>query len=545
MIETDFNWTEPLNLLLIFAMLALLALQCGLLVIRHRHSSRMAIRLVLNGFLWLVVLAWILDPCFKSAREAEKGLLVGGNVPRNVFDRLRDSLPDARVLSPEDVRNAQVDTLVIAGQAFDEAVFAAIRQSRIGPGPQWLPYFAPDEFHGLWWHGLLEKGGLQRVEGSIESSRKQPLLIRYADQTLDSIMLNPGNNRFRLAFPAFGEGRTTITLHLNDRVVDTLRFFVQPERKLAFRFLLDHPDFETRTLATWLGKQGHSVQYDATLSRNIRSSLNINRVTEPDIIITNTSNARNAVVRKVVNEGKSVIFIQSGDPVAGLHAINNALGTRFQAVKISNEAVVPVSIGLTAMPFRFEPGHFMQHVPHYPVAVGKTTGKVAASLLNETFPLQLSGDSITYGKVWNEILAYVRPAPVNAVRWDAPVFKNVPVTIHLNNFGIVPPFLAVGRDTVFTMVSALNDRSASASLLPVQEGWVALGDSLSAEMYVQDYSPLRYASRLRHFMRSSPENTLKKSENAVTGASRKLPGWVWFGALVLCLAAVWIEPKLR
>lgn len=27
-------------------------------------------------------------------------------------------------------------------------------------------------------------------------------------------------------------------------------------------------------------------------------------------------------------------------------------------------------------------------------------------------------------------------------------------------------------------------------------------------------------------------------------STRKLPGWAWFTWLMLCLAALWIEPKL-
>ena len=79
--------------------------------------------------------------------------------------------------------------------------------------------------------------------------------MRYAGRTLDSVALNVGDNNFRLTFPAFSEGRTVTTLDLGGQTIDTLRFFTQPARKLNIRFLLDNPDFETRNLATWLGKQ--------------------------------------------------------------------------------------------------------------------------------------------------------------------------------------------------------------------------------------------------------------------------------------------------
>lgn len=554
MIHTDFNWTDPLNILLLAAALALLVLQCGLLYTRHRHSGgrhsggrhsgRLGIRLVLNVLLWLSMIAWILDPYFRSGASSKTGLLIAGNVPSEVAGHIRDSLAGAQLIRPDEIANRAVDTLVIAGQEFGEKVFASIRQLKNVPALHWKPYFAPGTLRDLHWKGVLRKGEMQRIEGSIQLSNKKTLQVRYADQPLDSVVLNAGDNHFRLAFPAFSEGRTTVTLDLEGQTIDTIRFFTQPEHKLTVRFLLDNPDFETGNLATWLGKQGHAVLYDAALSKNIRSRLNINRAAEPDLIITSASNATDVAVRKAVNAGKSVLFLQLGDPAIELRAINHALGTRFQPVKISNEESVPVSAALTAQPFRIEPSSFQTQASHYPVVTEKTNGKIAVSLLNETFPLQLSGDSIVYGKVWNEILAYTRPAQASVTRWDAPVVENVPVTLHLNNFQPVPQSLTLGRDTISTVISALNERSATATFLPVQDGWLALHDSLQTELYVQDYSPLRYASRMQHFIHSTQKTDATAGPKDDAGATRKLPGWAWFTWLMLCLAALWIEPKL-
>lgn len=544
MIHTDFNWTEPVDLTLLLAAAALLAVQCGLLYTRHRHSGRMGIRLILNVILWLSAVAWILDPYFKSSSRSKIGLLIAENVPSEVVGDIRDRLAGAEVIRQDAIGTGLVDTLAIVGQEFPNTVFASVRQLKNVPDLHWEPYFAREELSDLHWKGILRKGGMQRIVGSIQATGKKTLHVRYAGQTLDSVMLNVGTNNFRLAFPAFSEGRTTTTLDLNGQTIDTVRFFTLPGQKLTIRFLLDAPDFETRNLATWLGKQGHAALYEATLSTDIRSKLNINRAAEPDLIITTAANAADAVIRKAVNAGKSVLFLQLGEPAAELRAINAALGTRFQAAKISNEESVPVSTSLTAQPFRFEPQRFQTRASHYPVMTEKTTGIIAVSLLNETFPMQLSGDSTAYGKVWSEILAYARPAQASVIECDAPVFQNVPVTMHLNNFQPIPPFLTVGQDTVPTITSAVNDRSATVAFLPVQNGWVSLHDSLNTELYVQDYSSLRYASRMQHFIQSTQKLKVAAGGRDDSFATKKLPGWAWFTWLMLCLAALWIEPKL-
>ena len=100
MIHTNFDWSEPLNLLLLLAALALLVLQCGLLATWHRQSGgrqpggrqsggrqtgRLGIRLGLNVLLWLTVIAWILDPYFRSGNTSKTGLLIAADVPlRNI-----------------------------------------------------------------------------------------------------------------------------------------------------------------------------------------------------------------------------------------------------------------------------------------------------------------------------------------------------------------------------------------------------------------------------------------------------------------------------
>ncbi|MGV3602247.1 MAG: hypothetical protein ACO1N1_13630 [Dyadobacter fermentans] len=543
MIQTDFNWNAPLNLAIVLALLALLILQCVVLYTRHRNSGRLGVRLGLNALLWASVVAWVLDPYWPVAGKSAVGLLIAGNVPQEVAERLHDSLPAARVVSADEIEQADLDTLVIAGQDFTQGIFADIRQSRGMAAVQWLPYFKSGEASDLHWKGVVKRGGLQCVTGGIQSAEKQVLQIKYAGQTLDSVLLNPGDNRFTLSFAAFSEGRTTTTLHLDGRTIDTVRFFAQPDKPLTVRFLVDNPDFETRNLATWLGKQGHAVLYDAKLSKDIRSLLKINNTGSPDLIVTTPSNAAHAVVRKAVKDGKSVLFVQLSDPLAELRAINQAQGTGFEVTKISNEEAVPVSGILTAQPFRFTPQSYQVKAPHYPLVIEKTTGTIAASLLNETFPLQLSGDSIAYGKVWSEILAYVRPAPASVLEWDAPAFKNVPVTIHLNNFQPMPRFVRIGADTVFTTTSALNNRSAAATFQPTESGWLSLHDSLGTELFVTSHSPLRSAALMQQFIHSiQPKNgeTVASNERSVA----KLPGWGWLAWLVLVLALVWIEPKI-
>nr|WP_295923303.1 hypothetical protein [uncultured Dyadobacter sp.] len=542
--RSDFNWTEPFNLLLVALVIVLLVVQCGLLYARHRYSGRFGLRLALNVLLGLSIMAWIVDPYLITMRSGGTGLLLAADVPASMARHLKDSLSEATVLSAGEIEATGLDTLVMLGNAFDQNVFAAIRQTTPVPYLQWIPYFEQDQVQALNWKGTLRKGELQRIDGEIGSSRKQMLEVRYGDQILDSTELGTGVNRFRLAFPAFSEGRTAVTLHLNGRVIDTLRFFTRPEEKLTIRFLLESPDFETRNLATWLGRNGHSVLYSVELSRNVESSLNINRAKDPDLIVTTPAKAGNAIIKKAVSDGKSVLFLGLSEPGHELRNVNQALGTGFLARKISNEESVPLSPGLNALPFRFQVQNFQLKASHFPVLVEKTTGKIAVSLLNETFPLQLSGDSIAYGKVWNEILAWTRPASGPVIAWDAPVFKDLPVALHWNNFNGLPASVQIGSDTIGMTVSALNDRSATAYFRPRASGWLPVRDSLHTEVFAEDKSSVMQAAQMQDFVRSSNRSNNANSADGQKTRSQRMPSWGWFALLMVCLTALWIEPKL-
>lgn len=540
---SDFEWTHPLNVVLLALMLVLLIVQCVWLFAKHRHSGRFVLRLTLNLLLWVSLLAWIVDPAISMGRRFTKGLLIADNVPSEVVRHLKDSLKNSEVITRDLLSNADVDTLVIAGQQFDPGLFAALRQHVNPPHLQWEPYFEKDHMQQLRWKGSVRKGEMQRVEGMIDVSGKRMLSVRFGNEVLDSVLLSPGVNHFRLAFPAFSEGRTAVTLHTNSGSTDTLRYFSLPAEKLTIRFLLGNPDFETRNLAAWLGKQGHSVLYDAVLSKNISSQLNINQAKDPDLIVTNPQNAAHAAVRQAIAQGRGVLFLGLTDVPGDVKRINDALRTRFQPIRISNEESVPVSPSLSALPFRWNVQGFHSHALHYPVQSERTSGKVTVSLLNETFPMQLSGDSLGYAKVWHETLAWARPTSAPVVAWDAPVWSDVPVRLQGNNVKSWDSRVQIGRDTVFTEQSPLNAQSVSAIFLPRESGWLSLHDSLGTALFVEDNTMLSEAARMRHFIQTSRYAETSRASTRVP-ARRKVPSWGWFVCVMVLMSALWIERKL-
>ena len=406
------NLSDPFTIAITFALLALLVVQGWFILQNHTLTpGRRTVRIALNGLLWLLVVGYVLHLSWPIDRPATHVLLVGEDVPTAYARTVQDSLRLRDRFTAPTLKTAY-DTVSLVGQDFPTETLAQLSQSVV----RWVPYDQPDQVQALRWKGIVRQGEMQHITGQLQSSDRQLLRIQYGNKTLDSLMLTQGRNTFDLHFPAFGRGHTQTELVLGSKTLDTVRFFGRPTTPLHIRFLLDSPDFESKILAEWLGKQGHSVQLSTTLSTNVRSSIGINSspkraAQKPDVVITDPANATNALVRKAIADGKAVLFINLSNPSADAEAINRSLGTRWQVRKFANQETVPVGANLTAHPYRFSPAPNQFAVVGYPVAVQQVAGRVGLSLLNETYPLSLSGDSTTYSQIW-----YADHGPVAASR---------------------------------------------------------------------------------------------------------------------------------
>ena len=555
MIQFSFDWGNVLNQIILALAVLLLPVQLWLLVFRNKpgFSGRLALRLGLNLLLWLMVLAFILQPYTRREQASGVGLLFGKEVPAEFREMLTDSLQKAETLDlseAQDVENLSViDTLLIAGQDFEPDVLQTLSFLEHRPVLKWTPFYGKNQLKDLSWKGILRKGEMQVLRGEINSGKDQILSLRYGDQVLDSVQLNKGSKSFKFSFPVFTEGRTATTLKLGTTTLDTVRFFARPGEPLTFQFIQDNPDFESRNLATWLGKNGHSVLYTTTLSKDVQSKQTINKAEEPDVVITDPGNASHGIVKKAQAAGKSILFINLTNPVAEISRINTALGTKLAVRKTSSEETVTILPGLSALPYQFVESNHYTGLEKYPVAVERVKGSVAVSMLSETFPLMLAGDSVTYQNVWSNIVAAVHPASKNNLDVNAPVYENVQNVLKLNNFSKKPETILMGNDTIFLNYSAMNGASSDGGFRARQTGWLILSDSLKSEIYVEKLSGGQSLAKLKDFVRSYAfaQNQLQyaKTDTVLSqGVKKKLPDWAWLVLLVFCFTAVWVESKL-
>ena len=546
--DYHFNASDPVHWLTVILLTAFPVIVFGIL---WRNKTlpphRKWLRGGLNALLWLVLLGYLLQPTWPKMSASARALLVSAEVPSAVARRWQDSLRlDERFGASEFLKQklaAHFDSVTLLGQDFPSDVLAQLTSGTV----EWQPYFSENQMQNLNWQGTLRLGELQRVSGVVRSTQKQWVKIKFAGETLDSTQIVQGQNSFSLSFPAFTEGRTSTVLLVGDAFVDTVRFFVRPRPVLSYQFMLDSPDFESRTLAEWLGRRANAVTVTTTVSKGIQHSTTINggvKGTLPDVVITDPSNAAGSVVKKALAAGKSVLFLGLTQPEANMATLNRALGTRFSVKRTTSESMVTLAPNLTALPYDFNESLSQLKVPNSPVAVWNKAGKVGVSLLNETFPLKLSGDSIAYAKIWNTVLAQVQPPSGTTWSAEAPLFKGLTGHLSLNKDSAVPARLNIGRDTLVLQLSPLNAQTAQTDYLFGQSGWVGVGDS--SEFYVEDStSHLFPTRRINDYIRAlRAAQVSARTSTSKPQRQDKVNDWVWLALFVLSCTALWLEPKL-
>ena len=541
-----------LDWLIYGALAVLLAVQVGLIWCKKNvPKSRFWLRMGLNVLLWMVLVGWVKNPQWTVSSNTNRVLVWEEKLPQAVIQKNKDSLQITEIFAQKDFakRLAQdpnfskhLGDVYLLGQSFDGELVSQLTQNKW----KWLPFFAKDSLQTIKWKGILRKNEFQEITGALELSEAAVLKITYGQQVLDSVALEKGFQKFRLRFPAFAVGRTHTQLLLNNQFLKNVAFYTRKPSPLSVYFVLQSPDFESKTLAEWLGKNGSRVEVLTTVAKNTQSTIAINNVANqktfvPDIVITDPSNASHSLVKKNVSEGRSVLFYNFIQPESELKGINQALGTQWSVRKISNAELLPLEKGMTALPFELVKRMNQKKVEGFPIVVQKSVGRVGVSLLNETFPLKLSGDTLAYEKIWAGVFQQLAPALKGNIAVEAPIWEDTKTSFVLNQWN--QPSISLANDTAQFNPSNVNPQTATLSYVFRSTGWQPFQDSL--EIYVEtENEGLGKAKQLTELLEAHKVSNLASHKTTHQDLTAQWPDWVWAALIVLCLSMLWIEPKI-
>ncbi len=529
--------------LLRWTLLGLLLLIWIVIILKLRRTDslspvRRKVKTGLNTLLFLMLGLFLFQPVMPGRKAGEILLVHDAAVPDGVTDSVMTARKIKYGISYKEFRKKHREytghRFLFLGQEAEPGLLSHLAGKEV----QWVPYFAPETLQEIRWHGILRRGERQTVSGKISLSRPGTLKLAYGSEMLDSLLLEKGFNAFQLSFPVFTEGRNIFSLRLDNRPLQDIAFYARPARPLTITLLQDYPDFESRTLAEWLGAQGHQVEIYTPVAQEILYESRVNKTPDKrgaDLVIATPSRAGDARVKKAVAENRSVLFYGLQDVTDALTRINRATGAAFSARRISLQESLPFKNELTMLPFQLNGRPNQRQAGSLPVSFQKNGARVAVSLMNETFPARLSGDTLAYGEIWGDILAALDMSDSVKISVEAPVFKDIPAKIILQTREST---LSPDKDTLYLDSSPVNPARKSGQYTFSETGWKSL--HASGEVYVED-TPAASAARLKNWLKENA--ALLKSETS--SPARPVSAGIWFWAIFLCLAALWAEAKFR
>ena len=530
------------NSILIFLLAILIVLQFYWVFYKSPMKNRIP-KIILNLILWLSIVILIFPPEWQI-KESNKHIgVISENLPQLFLDKIKDSLKiDALVSKKEFAQTLEVaqnenEKITLIGNNFSKEFLSNL----LGKNLSYEPYLEPNSPIDLHWKAILRQNENQEILGKIELKEDQILKVKFGNTTLDSIKLPKGKSKFKLSFPSFSVGETAVELFLNERPILDINYFSRKSKPRKVLMLLENPDFESKTLADWLAKNGNSVEVVTELTKNTIQKIDLNidlTAKDFDILICSPKYAGNAITKTAISKNKGLFFINFSDPNPQIQKINKTLGTAFTTKKISNEPEIKLMNEISSLPYMIGKNMSQKQLFSLPIAINQN--HIGISLLNETYPLALSGDSINYRKIWGGILKTLIPIEEENLTLNAPVFIDQKIDFNINNF--VKPIhnITISGDTISLSNAPLNMYTKNGSYVFRKNGWQPILDSLA--IYVEEKpNSIQYVNQILDFIKQNKIRLQTVNQNK----TYRLPHWFIFGLIITILALLWIEPKIN
>ena len=500
-------------------------------------TNRKLIRISLNGVLSLLLIGLIFQPLWEVTKSTEPTLVFPKEMEKKRIQFWKDSLGIEKA-ETIDLLKPESNPVYLVGTDYSQEQLYQISDRQV----KWIPEVTFEEFQFLEWKGILRQGEIQKIRGEIQVEKVTEISIQLGEEILDKITLGPGNNDFELDFIAKVEGRNQLSLNLNQVQKEEIRFFTKATQPKKYSLNFNFPDLETRFLSQYLRNQGELVNEQIQVSRNTRIQTPGIWQDTLEVLITEPSLVSGRVVKEAIAAGSQVIFIQSNEPEKSVPAINQALKTDFSIFQSGMGESRVLENGGEALPFRFKTGFGKNLLLEESVAIQQVgNSQIGLSLLGPTFPIALAGDSLLYGRIWDEILGAMYPAEEKNLELYAPVFTGFPSEFQLNQKNDRASSILLGSDTLFLSPSLINPQTSRGEFVTKETGWISLRDSLEVFVYPQDEMENVFQNRaIRNFLKLGNQDNLLL--NLVT-KEQKVPDWLWFTAILIALALVWLEPR--
>lgn len=471
-----------------------------------------------------------------------------------------------------DLEDAEKNLRVVAGQGLPSYILPRIKGKF-----DYLPSRWEEGVVELFVPNTIRKNSPTAISGAFYSAgKKLKLYLEGPSGKEDSLVIAaPGTTDFELSFTPRVEGRVLYKLivmdSLNTQSREDIPLEVERFNPLNILIAQGYPTFEMQYLKNFLARQQHQIALRFQLSKQVfrteyvnRSAVSLNRfnkklLDEADLIIldqdalSGISVQERAEITSAIRDGLGLLVLMSdarsvpsdflGAPMKKVSQDTATVIAAGKTIKFPVAAVRPVAAdGLQTVL-----GNDGETLAGYRQAL---KGRIAFQLLQETYRLKLSGDSIAYGWIWSPLIdAVARSGSEGSqilVSNPFPVYVDEPITIGLMSSADRP---AVSFDSTRLPLreDVLLDNLWGTTTWTDKPGWhsVQSTDGPVHSHYVfndGDWSSLRNAQLIKANTKASRRQSIAPAAEAP--GEKAYPPVYFFIAFVLAAGFLWLAPKL-
>lgn len=416
-----------------------------------------------------------------------------------------------------------------------------------------------------------------KVSGAYRSiaSTNKLVLQNSGGLNLDSVVINKkGLSSFSLETNLKTSGKFVFTIVEKDSLNEVLAseplpFIVKRKKQLRVLIINQFPSFETKYLKNFLSEEGHEIVVRSQITEDKFKFEYLNTDKSPvyrftrnnlkdfDLLVLDgpslfsLSQKAKVVVQEEVRENGLGVFVQPSDQVLrrSLDFIDfETKADNAKTIQISN--VPNVNIEKYAYQFK-EKGLKRILVDNYGLSVSKGKGRIATSILYNTYQLILQGKNSAYKQIWTRIIQTVAKREELSSKIGTNqeiIFKDEP--FHFNyQSKMEPPQFEHRKESPIPMIKDLVIKDMwHGTIYPNTLGWsriTSVKDSLlSLDYFVMKDDNWKSVQRLKTQQENNRYFRGGNTNNSSTMMPEELERFWFLLLVVLSFGYLWLYPKL-
>lgn len=527
---------------IVFSTCALLILIFQLVWILKSHVSknRKLVKCVLNSLVGLSLIIFMMNPSWDSSSSSEPVIIHPKGFSKERINFFKDSLGVKKQSEIQKYQGAG-NPVYLIGQNYSVSDLNRLS----GKSVHLIPSFEENELAYLTWKGMVRTGEIQKVSGKIKTQNESLVALKRNDQVIASDSVSLEDENFDLEIPVSIAGRNEFELFLNDSAITEVKFFSTPSPARSYSLRFSFPDPELKTLGQYLIKKGEKVEEQIQISKSSEILSNLNELDSLPILISDIEQLKSRRTSADLKTGVAgVLVLTTHNPELEVRELNNLFKTNFELIKSSAEEYRVLESGIEALPYSFVPKSGQQLILENSIAVQHVGDfKVGISLINQTFPKYLSGDTLSYERIWDEIISEITPDDLENWDFKGPIFSNHFSQIKYNGIYSEKKTVSLGSDSIAFQQDPINELEKRIQFVLPDSGWVTLADSMEVYFYTeQKLRSIQNEMGLADFLKTLNQN----DSDLDLGIERKsIPDWIWLAILLVSLGLLWLEPKIN